>query len=527
MQGYRTRGLKPLGHVHGGVHGITSEAEQRPAMVKLCNQVLWQNTKGFERRFWTFIRLSCNGQVEQHVDSHNCAHSLTFVVPLSVFAGGRVVVGDEPQDFGEPPCVAIGPRVPHHVEPSQGVRLVVIGYTPRNGERMSLHDRFLLSSMGFPLPPYMQLAHLGHRCVQTGAFADSQRPDSNPSLHPLQASSCSCELSCRRLGGSSMFSLCSPVHLADIAVQQLDPTIQWSLVCIANPHWVTLQEDVSAMQEQLLRHRRLLRDVVQHVNPKHDGLGGSVVGVVDAKEVAADAKEFVSIKSLLASHQEPSVVGLWECIDQEAVKLETVLGFRGLGSSARLRGDRLRDATKRLEASGQGWLDVVTASLCAAKLQEESEEAEEAQKAQDEVMLQPRTLSMSEVYKDLEAWIPALAEELQALTTTHGAIQVVSLEDIERMTKEGYLIETIPSKIVPTLKPPNAKKRARIVGCGNFVDLRDKSVDESSSLTSPVSDKAYDRRKLYASGVDIDALRIQLRFAAGHACVVILVNEPF
>ena len=67
------------------------------------------------------------------------------------------------------------------------------------------------------------------------------------------------------------------------------------------------------------------------------------------------------------------------------------------------------------------------------------------------------------------------------------------------------------------LKPPDATKGTRIVGCGNYVDLHDKGVDSSSSLGFPVSDKAYDRRTLCAAGIDVDALRIQLRFSAGQA----------
>ena len=152
---------------------------------------------------------------------------------------------------------------------------------------------------------------------------------------------------------------------------------------------------------------------------------------------------------------------------------------------------------------------------CAWQRSRELDEQEEWTVAHDQVMLQPRTLSMVEVYEDLNSWIPPMADELQALTVTHEAIRVITKQDVDQMVQDGFLVETIPSKLVPVLKPPDAKKRARIVGCGNYVELRDRSQEKTSSLSSPVTDRAYDRKALYASGLDMDALRIQLRFSAG------------
>ena len=150
-----------------------------------------------------------------------------------------------------------------------------------------------------------------------------------------------------------------------------------------------------------------------------------------------------------------------------------------------------------------------------AKIQGELDEQEEWAVAHDQAMLQPRTLSMVEVYEDLNSWIPPTADELEALTVTHEAIRVITKQDVDQMVQDGFLVETIPSKLVPVLKPPDAKKRARIVGCGNYVELRDRSQEKTSSLSSPVTDRAYDRKALYASGLDMDALRIQHRFSAG------------
>ena len=208
--------------------------------------------------------------------------------------------------------------------------------------------------------------------------------------------------------------------------------------------------------------------------------------------------------------------GMWlDHVEGEVVKLEVLLGYQGLGPTPRIRAERVREAVGDLQEFGKHWLDAGTAGLCLAKIQEELEEQEGWVTMHEEVMLQPRTLSMAEVYEDLSSWIPPMAEELQALTVTHEAIRVITKQDVEQMSRDGFLVETIPSRLVPVLKPPDAKKRARIVGCGNYVELRDRNQERASSLSSPVTDRVYDRKALYASGLDMDALRIQLRFSAG------------
>ena len=223
---------------------------------------------------------------------------------------------------------------------------------------------------------------------------------------------------------------------------------------------------------------------------------------------------------------EEETFGLWlEYVEGETAKLEVLLGYQGLGSTPRIRAERVKEAVGDLQEFGRHWLDAGTAGLCIAKIQEELDEQEGWATTHEEIMLQPRTLSMAEVYEDLDSWIPPMAEELQALTVTHEAIRVSTKQDVEQMSRDGFLVETIPSKLVPVLKPPDAKKRARIVGCGNYVELRDRSQEKASSLSSPVTDRAYDRKALYASGLDMDALRIQLRFSAGQLHWTALVSD--
>ena len=220
----------------------------------------------------------------------------------------------------------------------------------------------------------------------------------------------------------------------------------------------------------------------------------------------------LSIPSVLDFGGQHPLVPWINQLEQEVVETETILGCKG---SQKCREARLRRVTQELDYAKETWLDSVTARICSLVVQEDPEPWEEWQQDSPTIMLQPRTLTMQEVYADLQSWIPPMAEEIQALTETHGAVEIVTTEEVTKLAEEGWVIETIPSKLVPVLKPPEGKKRARIVGCGNYLDLNGKGEDKSTSLSSPVTAKAYDRKNLYANGLDSDALRIMLRFAAG------------
>ena len=518
--------FKTLGaYVHGGVSGVTSESKVRPQLVQLCNRLMHQHVQAPHTPypFWTALRVSCNAEMDEHVDCHNCPESLSHVVPLSVFQGGRVVVEGVPREFGNPPLVSITPRVMHSVEPSTGTRLVMIAYMPRNTERMSFRDRMLLHALGFALPP--RLGHFGLVNGQEGNAAKVEA--AGPKIN-----SYSCTLAIAPEGENKCFHLAAVIPLADLMTTQLATDVQWSLTCVMDPAWSSLSEDASTMQEQLYVHRTTLRDAVQALLPKQRGLGGSQWG--GKKKPDGLGQQEIGDSQSGTSSETPRLLAVGSCraalnslgleseemnswvdhLELEAARLETLLGYQGLGSGPRLRVQRLRTIIGEVNQSVKSWLDVVTASLCLARLQGEEEE-EHNQSSQNEIMLQPRTLSMAEVYEDLSSWIPPMADELQALTVTHEAIRIITTQDVDRMVQDGFLVETIPSKLVPVLKPPDARKRARIVGCGNYVELRDRSQDQASSLSSPVTDRAYDRRALYAAGLDMDALRIQLRFSAG------------
>ena len=87
-------------------------------------------------------------------------------------------------------------------------------------------------------------------------------------------------------------------------------------------------------------------------------------------------------------------------------------------------------------------------------------------KAVEEECLVTRTVDLTEVRGSLEDWREAVKSEYESLLS-HGAIEPISGKDFEKMKSSEVVIEMIPAKLVATVKPP-ARKKARIVGCGNM-----------------------------------------------------------
>ena len=86
---------------------------------------------------------------------------------------------------------------------------------------------------------------------------------------------------------------------------------------------------------------------------------------------------------------------------------------------------------------------------------------------QGEQTLITRPVSLDEVKRNIEEWKPALYDEYQSLIN-HGAIQPLAEDDYVKLKESCDEITAIPGMLVATLKPP-AKKKARMVACGNYV----------------------------------------------------------
>ena len=74
----------------------------------------------------------------------------------------------------------------------------------------------------------------------------------------------------------------------------------------------------------------------------------------------------------------------------------------------------------------------------------------------------------------------------------------------------------MPSKLVPTVKAPDGKKRSRIVLCGNLVEDTARRAGHSQAVKEDkqVNPSAGRSFELYASGIDGGSLRCALRKAA-------------
>ena len=139
---------------------------------------------------------------------------------------------------------------------------------------------------------------------------------------------------------------------------------------------------------------------------------------------------------------------------------------------------RLREL-RLLEMEEKAVLEDESGAHTVLQIREQCEETERRLKALNEVernfqqidqgeqTLITRPVSLEEVKNNIEEWKPALYEEYQSLIN-HGAIQPLAEQDYVRLKESCDEITTIPGMLVATLKPP-ARKKARMVACGNYV----------------------------------------------------------
>ena len=120
-------------------------------------------------------------------------------------------------------------------------------------------------------------------------------------------------------------------------------------------------------------------------------------------------------------------------------------------------------------------------------------------------VLQTYTVPLQQVRKELDLWKQPLLAEYKSLLDT-GAIQVTNEEEVKRHPNYANL-ERAPAMLVPTIKAPSGRRKARIVICGNRIEKADggqQSVEVEKS--SPFS--------TYAGGADGTLLRCLTRKAA-------------
>ena len=91
---------------------------------------------------------------------------------------------------------------------------------------------------------------------------------------------------------------------------------------------------------------------------------------------------------------------------------------------------------------------------------------EEFNKEVTNEVLQTKTIGMQEVKENYMDWVEPFAEEYKNLVQT--VITPLDRQQLDDVLKGAVKVERVPGKLVATVKPP-AKKRGRIVACGNFM----------------------------------------------------------
>ena len=120
-------------------------------------------------------------------------------------------------------------------------------------------------------------------------------------------------------------------------------------------------------------------------------------------------------------------------------------------------------------------------------------------------VLQTYAVPLQRVRQELAAWVPPMTDEYQSLIEGTRTLSPTTMEELEQDPLYEAM-EVAPGMLVPTIKAPHGKKRARIVVCGNRLE----ALDGSGAATSGKEEA----QNLYAGGADGTTIRCLLRKAA-------------
>ena len=449
-------------YTHGGCHGITRATRRRPFLAQLLNRYAKQVAPQAE---YSALAISRGVQLGWHRDRHNLVDSLNWVIPIGVFEGGEIRVLQEGQSQDEADLsehrgfkldvsttpVSFDARRRHCVLPSQGERLVLVGYTPRGFSRLQKEDLDGLKDLGFPLP---QVPPYALNALFPQADADSSSDDGSEGSGLSSGES---ELGSQLIGEGVNHPLCAFCMSAEdhdaVAVQAL------FLSRVVREERLDVLEELKISSSKSLESLRGLRD-----------LESELTRVELELELSDAASAFFNCDGPSVDAARPTRAKLM------------ALGVH-------------KDCCEQRESAFQG------IGVRELKVLEDQEESPEG------IWYQTQTVDPQEAASEIEKWVPALTEEYVGLTSQYKAITPIKKPDFSQEDVDKGLIEVLPSKVVYTRKPPHGQRRARIVACGNFQKGHplEQEVQQPQSLS---------RFHLYASGLDSVALRVQLRMSA-------------
>ena len=161
---------------HGSFYGVIGVTYKYPETIRYLNAFL--KTLGLKDG-WTALSIGWNCRSALHRDAHNARDRKNLTVTFGEFQGGRVWVEDSPlpvlQGRDEAPKEPYVLKLPngdsvkggwydtyknpttfpghlrHFVEDWEGDRFVITAYTPRGRDALSVNERDLLRSFGFPV----------------------------------------------------------------------------------------------------------------------------------------------------------------------------------------------------------------------------------------------------------------------------------------------------------------------------------------------------------------------------------------
>ena len=492
-------------YCYGDKVGVTRETYRRPHLVKLVN---WYLKSLVKEGTWTALRITEDLSAGPHRD-RNEPGSKNLVAPLSRFQGGRIWIQGE--GSGDPGCqsmdgrqiegryvggdqvdfVWFNPAEVHAVENAQGSRRVAVGYTPRLWSKASQADQKLLHNLHFPIP---QADAQASTCAQTKVeyFAmdeehDSQHPEIFHHENPIHLPN---PVGCPR---ALMVSEDPRVDLlAALASDDHDDFLS-RLSAFVRAEQLLVQEEISqgcghVTIESLATWQRQL--CLHQLCAEHDRTED---GLASGENVRFWMRRAQVVEGMIENVQLES--------DSQAPMLKLV------------QADPVHVGQDEDQAPTEG-LDEVPLTGCPVEgpLSQHPDFGREADYIEckgaepGHGLLQTRTVPQQEVWANLPAWYAPLAEEVTALKVTHQAVRSITDPEIKELEKT-MKVTHIPAKCVYTQKPVTNKRRARIVGCGNFM----------SSSAHKAADEARGQLRLqdlYASGLDGSSVRIQVRVAA-------------
>ena len=87
-------------------------------------------------------------------------------------------------------------------------------------------------------------------------------------------------------------------------------------------------------------------------------------------------------------------------------------------------------------------------------------------------VLQTYTVPLQQVRRELGKWKEPLTDEYLSLTSNTKALRPTTTEALKLHPNYAEM-EVAPAMVIPTVKAPFGKHRARMVICGNRVELAD------------------------------------------------------